>query len=144
MRIERSFRVSCQRLFDAWTRPAELKSWFGPPGCEVESVELDLRIGGNLAIVLRPAWGCPITISGTFQEIAAPSRLVFTWNIASSQGVCPTLIRIEFVGRSEGATVRLHQELLPDADTLEAQRRVIECCLDQLGAFLASSEDVRF
>jgi uncharacterized protein YndB with AHSA1/START domain len=40
-----------ERVFQAWTDPAQIVQWFGPDGFQVESLECDIRPGGRWRFV---------------------------------------------------------------------------------------------
>lgn len=78
--------VEIVRLFDApralvwkaWTDPKMLGEWFGPRGFTSTVTELDLRVGGNLRIVMHGPDGNDYPMKGIFREVRAPERLVFS------------------------------------------------------------------
>lgn len=71
--------ASAEEIFDAWTRPEELKSWFGPGGFQTIEAKVKAETGGPYRLVMRAPDGNLLTITGTFREIVRPSRLVYTW-----------------------------------------------------------------
>ena len=81
--------VTLTRLFDAprelvwraWTDPKHMAQWFGPRGFTA-TCELDVRVGGNLRIVMHGCDGNDYPMKGVFREVVPPARLVFT-NIAT-------------------------------------------------------------
>ena len=79
--VRRTVRASAERLFAAWTDPAELVRWWGPSGVRCTGAEIDLREGGGYRIGNRFEDGREIWIVGVFERIEAPRRLVFTWRL---------------------------------------------------------------
>ena len=73
----RTFAAPPARVFAAWTDPAQFGRWFGGAGTTVEDVSMDVRPGGarRARMVLD---GGDIPWRGTYQEVDAPYRLVFT------------------------------------------------------------------
>ena len=65
-------------VFKAWTDAKQLAQWWGPHGFTNPVCELDLRPGGALRIDMRAPDGTVYPMTGVFQEIAEPERLVFT------------------------------------------------------------------
>jgi uncharacterized protein YndB with AHSA1/START domain len=51
--ITRIFDAPRDLVFDAFTDPKHLMSWWGPNGCTVISCEADLRVGGTWCIAMR-------------------------------------------------------------------------------------------
>jgi uncharacterized protein YndB with AHSA1/START domain len=65
-------------VFAAWVQASQLAQWWGPRGFTNPVCDLDARPGGELRIVMRAPDGTEYPMRGTFREIAAPARLVFS------------------------------------------------------------------
>jgi len=76
---EATVDAAADDVFAAWTRPEELKQWFGPGGFQTVEAEVDLRLGGRYRIVMRAPDGSHLTITGSYREIQPGRRLVYTW-----------------------------------------------------------------
>ena len=79
--ITRVFGASRDLVWRAWTDPKHMAQWFGPRMFTSSVSELDVRVGGNLRIVMHGPDGNDYPMKGVFREVKAPERLVFT-NIA--------------------------------------------------------------
>lgn len=79
VRIEQVIDAPREEVFRAWTEPDQLKQWWGPGGYTTEYAEVDLRTGGRYLLVMKPPDGEPFHLAGTYREIVAPERLVYTW-----------------------------------------------------------------
>lgn len=78
--IRRHYAVAPQRVWQAWTEPQALIAWFGPGAPHsVTTAELDLRVGGRYHIVFHTPDGENHDVSGVYQEVDPPRRLVFSW-----------------------------------------------------------------
>src|SRR5665647_2162090 len=75
--ITRVFDAPRALVWQAWTDPKMMAQWFGPRGFTSTVPELDLRVGGALRIVMH-GHGNDYPMIGTFLEIVAPERLVFS------------------------------------------------------------------
>src|SRR5437763_14170154 len=55
VRVERTYDVPAERLFDAWTNPDVMRRWWhtGDSRWENTVAEVDLRVGGRLRTVMR-------------------------------------------------------------------------------------------
>lgn len=90
--LERSINASRERVWQAWTDPKEVAAWWGPQGVTIPTCEIDLRVGGELRIVmlagkeLGSLAGQRWPMQGTFTEVVAPERLVFTNNATDEAG----------------------------------------------------------
>jgi uncharacterized protein YndB with AHSA1/START domain len=65
-------------VFKAWTDPKQVAQWWGPRGFTNPVCELDVRPGGALRIDMRAPDGTVYPMTGVYQEIVEPERLVFT------------------------------------------------------------------
>jgi len=79
--VRKTIRANAERLFAAWTIPAQLKLWWGPQGVKCIEVEVDLRRGGRYRIANQLPDGNVLWITGEFEVIEAPRKLVYTWRI---------------------------------------------------------------
>jgi uncharacterized protein YndB with AHSA1/START domain len=78
MVITRVFDAPVERVFAAWTDPAQFAQWFGPHGMKNTLCEFDLRVGGIWRLQAE-GLGTRRALSGRYLEIDPPRRLVFTW-----------------------------------------------------------------
>ncbi len=66
-----------ERVFAAWTDPAQLTRWWGPSGFTSTFLEHDPRSGGVWRFVLHGPDGRDYKNHGVFTEMLAPRRIVF-------------------------------------------------------------------
>lgn len=91
---EEALEIIVSRVFDAprelvykiSTEPELVAQWWGPHKYEILVEEMDLRVGGRWRIINRAADGAEFTFYGEYQEIRAPSRLVYTFEFAGTPG----------------------------------------------------------
>src|SRR5260370_34853286 len=82
------------RVFDAprelvckvWTDPKHVAQWWGPQGITNLVCELDLRPGGAIRIHMRGPDGTVYPMTGVYQEVVQPERLVFTIAVLDANG----------------------------------------------------------
>jgi uncharacterized protein YndB with AHSA1/START domain len=75
----RLFDAPRAAVFEALTTPAAVQRWLtGPPGATMSVCEMDVRVGGAYRWTWENPDGTWMTAMGTFQDIAAPGRLVHT------------------------------------------------------------------
>jgi uncharacterized protein YndB with AHSA1/START domain len=65
-------------VFKMWTDPKHLAQWWGPHRFTNPVCELDVRPGGAIRIHMRGPDGTLYPMTGVYQEIVDPERLVFT------------------------------------------------------------------
>ena len=78
LHMSRVFDAPRERVYAAWTDPAQFAQWFGPEGVTTLECALDVRIGGAWRLVGQSARGRH-AISGKYLEATPPERLRFTW-----------------------------------------------------------------
>lgn len=137
--VRRAFDAPRDRVFRAWTDATELKQWFAPGELAVPRAEVDLRVGGRFRIAMAPADGDAWIVTGTYREIRAPERLVFSWQWAQPTEMDPgeTLVTVEFLARGAGTEVVLtHERLVSDEERRKHQEGWTGC-LENLATVLA-------
>jgi uncharacterized protein YndB with AHSA1/START domain len=79
IRMTRLFDAPRHLVFEAMTRPEHVRRWWGclGDGYSVPVCEIDFRPGGRWRFVNRHPKG-EAAFHGEYQEIAPPSRVVFT------------------------------------------------------------------
>lgn len=73
----RVFDAPCERVFAAFSDPAQLARWWGPEGFANTIQEFDLRDGGRWRIVMRSANGAEFDNESVFVDVVPPRRVVY-------------------------------------------------------------------
>lgn len=84
--ITRVYDAPRDLVFALWTDPKHLAEWWGPRGFTNPVCEADARAGGAIRIHMRAPDGRVYPMTGTFDEVAAPHRLVFTSGALADDG----------------------------------------------------------
>ena len=79
LKLVRRLPAKPEKVFRAFIDPKRLVRWWGPKGFTVPVCEIDVRPGGKWLTTMRSPDGTDHTVSGVYQEVSRPSRLVFTW-----------------------------------------------------------------
>jgi uncharacterized protein YndB with AHSA1/START domain len=110
LELKRVLEVPRERIFGAFTEPAELATWWGPQGFTTPEVDLDLRVGGRYRFTMQPPDGEPFHLSGEFRTIDAPSRLVFSfrWEEPDPDDRT-TVVTLSFLDVGEATELSLRQ-----------------------------------
>jgi len=144
--IERSYPVAPKRVFAAFADPAQKRRWFveGDHG-EVESYELDFRVGGKERVRVRFKPGTPVQGLACTNEISyldiIPSRRVVTASSMSVGERCisASLVTFEFLPSKTGTDlIFTHQgAFFEGADGPEMREGGWRELLDELAKELA-------
>ncbi len=107
--VEIDIEAPPERVFDAWTDPAQLAEWWGDDATyRTRDWSCDVRPGGR--------WHChgtaggkmegPWEVGGEYTVVERPSRLGFTW-VASWDGGRTTNVLVELAPAGSGTRLRL-------------------------------------
>lgn len=119
--IRKEFKFPGHRVFDAWTKPEHLKKWLFPgEGITLETVELTLQVGASYKFGYRDSEGLFQVVTGTFQHIEVPKKLVFSWmwNPPQPEAGVVSLVTVEFHDKDGGTELILIHEKLKDQESL--------------------------
>ncbi len=137
LQTKRTFRAPRERVFRAWTDRAELAQWFAPSE-EYSAVvpELELRVGGRYRVEMHHKGGKVHSVSGTYQEITPPEKVVFTWRWEGDASAEDSLVTVEFHDLGNSTEVTLTHERLPNPEERDKHAQGWNGCMDQLAKFL--------
>lgn len=116
IRISRYFSKSPYKVWQAWTDPKLVKSWFGSdPNGTVIDASLDVQIDGTFEVTFRNYDGSQFTCIGAYKEIEKYQRLVFTWTWKDRPEV-RELVTLVFQAEQNG-TLMIFEHANIDAST---------------------------
>jgi uncharacterized protein YndB with AHSA1/START domain len=132
LRIERSYRAPAQAVFDAWTSEEVLRRWFhAQHDWETSEAEVDLRVGGDLRVVMRnPHKDEEYGGGGRYTEVDPPKRLAFTW--IWDRDSRRTLIELDFEESDGTTTVRFTHSGLWDEEAVRDHEAGWTRCFENL------------
>jgi uncharacterized protein YndB with AHSA1/START domain len=78
LELTRVFDAPRELVFKMWTDPKRVAQWWGPRGFTNPVCELDVRPGGAIRIHMRGPDGTVYPMTGFYQEVVEPERIVFT------------------------------------------------------------------
>ena len=86
------------------------RSWWGPVGFSIPTIEFDPRVGGSYRIEMKPPEGDPFALIGEFHAVEPPERLLFgfIWEEPDPDDV-EMVAELFFEDRGESARVALRQ-----------------------------------
>ena len=110
VRATRRLRASPERVFAAWLDPTLARRWlFATATQPMELAEIDARVGGRFHVV-DAAHG--VEHAGTYLDIDAPSRLVFTLSL-ESEWKAITRVAVDIEQRRNGCAVTVVHHDVP-------------------------------
>jgi uncharacterized protein YndB with AHSA1/START domain len=139
LEISRLFNAPAARVFDAWLKREEWRSWIGPVGLNCEVPLLEPRVGGRYRIIMRLTDGRVIPVAGIFQSIDAPTTLAFTWG-AESDPTRHTLITLTLGEKEAKTDLKLRQEGFASVESRDIHVTGWNDALNKLAAYLATDE----
>lgn len=101
------------------------------------AAEVDLRIGGRYRIGNQLPNGEVLWISGEFELIEPPARLVYSWRVEQREGP-QERVTVQFETCQEGTLVVVTHERIADATLRERHEEGWRGCLDGLAEYLAT------
>jgi uncharacterized protein YndB with AHSA1/START domain len=139
LRIERTFDAPAQKVFDAWTSEEVMRRWWhAGHDWETTEAEVDLRIGGEVRVVMRdPHKDIEYGGGGRYTEIDPPSRLAFTWLWDDND--TRQLIEIDFEEIEGRTTVRFTHSGLWDEEAVRSHESGWGGAFDNLERALEAS-----
>jgi uncharacterized protein YndB with AHSA1/START domain len=129
VRFERTFPHAVTQVWDAISDPDRLAMWFPT------TVEFD-ELHAGAPITFRFAEDRYAPMSGTFREVSAPERLVFTWG--------DDVLTFELEERDSGGSCRLSFTVaLDSADKAARDAAGWDDCLDTLDTVVSGEAPER-
>lgn len=116
--LTRTFDAPRTLVWEAWTNPKMIQAWWGPKGVTNPTCVWEAKAQGNINIVmlageeLGPLKGQEWPMTGTFQEVQEPEKLVYTAHaIISGKPVLETLTTVIFEDESGKTKMIVHIEV---------------------------------
>jgi uncharacterized protein YndB with AHSA1/START domain len=128
--VTRTINGPARLVFEAWTKPEQLKQWWVPKsfGVSLLSCEADVRVGGKYRFVFSHGDSEPMAFFGRYTEVTPHSRLAWT-NEEAAEGGPVTTLNLE---EKAGKTLLVLHDLYPSKEALDAAMASGEkSCLDE-------------
>ncbi|HEY0637795.1 MAG TPA: SRPBCC domain-containing protein [Pseudonocardiaceae bacterium] len=117
-----------ERVFRAFTDPAELAAWFWPERFAT-SYRLDVREGGEY-VIRSDAMG--MGVRGRYLEVTPPTRLAMSWRWDGEEG--ETHVLVELAAEGDGTLVTVTHGANPSSATRDGHAQGWRDCLDRLAS----------
>jgi uncharacterized protein YndB with AHSA1/START domain len=138
--MRRQFNAPVERVYRAWTDPAQLSQWMGPgknATCDVET--FDLTPGGRYALAMRSSAGELFRTTGEFRDITPNERLSFTW-VWDHFPDQITLVTLTFHARDGGTSLTLKHTNFNNSEARDNHRSGWTGGFEKLDRLLATHE----
>lgn len=138
--LERDYPAAPERVFAAWSDPAQKARWFVGAGPDAAPMDLDFRVGGLERATGGRADGPVCAYEGCFRDIVPNERIVLT-NTMDIDGTraAVNLVTVLFTPTADGTRVTITDQgtyLRPDLDKPEWRETGTRDQLEALSAEL--------
>ena len=139
LEIKRLIKAPCDRVYAAWTDPAQLKQWFGPENVQTRELIADARAGGAFRWDLTNSDGEKMTMRGEYRELQPGKKIVFTWQWQDDEDWENhiSIVTVELSDRDGDTELRLTHGQLPNEASRDGHTRGWESALDKLAKFFS-------
>jgi uncharacterized protein YndB with AHSA1/START domain len=100
--ITRDFAAPRHLVYRAWTEPELIAQWWHANRGTVDSIEVDLRVGGHWRYVMTAHGGFEVAFHGEFREIVPDALLVTTESYEGAPDMAAALNTTTFIDLGEG------------------------------------------
>ena len=136
LEVRRIFKAPQRRVFEAWTRPDDLKQWAAPGPMSTPLAQVDLRVGGAYRIHMRSPDGSEHRVHGIYREVDPPRKLVYTWSWETDPDVQDSLVTVEFHDRGDSTEIVLRHEGFLTAAKRDRHSEGWAACLEKFGTIV--------
>lgn len=139
--INREIAAPRAAVFSAWTDPERAARWWAPRDFTLLSCSMDVRPGGQWHRRMRAPDGAVFVKRGTYREVTAPERLVFTYTTDYETGATDpeTVVHLTFTELAPRLTRLTLWHAGFDADILrDAHQGGWTSALERFAAFLST------
>lgn len=117
--IRRRINMPRSKVFDAFCTSEALVKWFSPsPSISIEILEFKFRDGGTFRICYYMPDGSKKGVRGTYDGIAPPDELSFTWvwDEPDPHAGLETHVKIQLLEKGDETEIILTHTKLPSED----------------------------
>ena len=138
LEIIRIINAPPDRVYAAWTDPAQLKEWWGPESARTRNFAADVRVGGKYRWDLTNQEGEEMSVFGEYRELVPGKKIVFTWKWDDDEiwENRTSIVIVELSDREGGTQLLLKHEQLPSEESRDRHNEGWNGVLDRLEKFL--------
>jgi uncharacterized protein YndB with AHSA1/START domain len=137
--ITRLLDATRERVWRAWSDPAEASRWLGPGGWTGTFKSADMSPGGSYTIEMKHEDGDEMVAEGRFREIVPLEKLVYTWAWRGEDGKPghETLVTVTFKSVGNKTELTLRHEGFESKESRDGHLGGWNGCFDKLDDVLA-------
>src|SRR2546423_10649214 len=134
LEIRRLIKAPRDRVYAAWTDPAQLKQWYGPEGVQTRDLVADVRVGGKYRWDITNSEGEEMTARGEYRELQPGRKIVFTWQWDDDEvwQDHTSIVTVELSDAPGGTELRLTHEQLPNEKSRDGHTEGWNSALNKL------------
>jgi uncharacterized protein YndB with AHSA1/START domain len=140
--LKRRLNAKPEKVYAAWTDPAQIVRWFGPDAGAVTKADMDVRVGGRYVVIFHTEDGEEHYVSGVYREVVPNERLQFTWAWRSTPER-ESLVTVQIRPDGDGTSLTLIHEQFFDEDARDRHAYGWTGSLDKLERLFANQEESR-
>jgi uncharacterized protein YndB with AHSA1/START domain len=139
LEIKRIIKASRDRVYAAWTDPAQLRQWFGPGKVQTRDLNAEPRVGGKFRWDLTNPEGEEMTCLGEYRDLQPGRKVVFTWQWQDDEDWEEhiSIVTVELDDCEGGTELHLTHELLPNEASRDGHTGGWNSALDKLEKFVS-------
>ncbi len=141
LEVKRLINAPRERVYAAWTDPAQLKQWFGPENVQTHDFIAEVRVGGKFRWDLTSSEGERMAVGGQYRELQPGKKVVFTWQWEDDEDWenHTSIVTIELSESGGGTELRLIHDQLPNEQSRDGHNEGWNSAIDKLEKFVASN-----
>ena len=129
--LKRRLKAPPEKVYEAWTQPAQMMRWWGGANETARTAETDLRVDGRFHVGFKGDNGEKHDVSGTYKEVVPNRKLVFSWAWRSTPER-ESQVTIDIKPDADGSILTLTHEQFFDEKARDDHERGWSFSLDQL------------
>jgi uncharacterized protein YndB with AHSA1/START domain len=129
--LKRRLKAPPEKVYEAWTQPAQMMRWWGGANETARTAETDLRVDGRFHVGFKGDNGEQHDVSGTYKEVVPNRKLVFSWAWRSTPER-ESQVTIDIKPDADGSILTLTHEQFFNEKARDDHERGWSFSLDQL------------
>ena len=137
--IKRTFAAPVERVYQAWTDPAQMAQWYRPNTRWYQSlIGIEPVPGGRYDVTMRHSDGDEVRMVGRYGDVVPNKCLSFTltW-LDDAAGKVETLVTVEFRAVPEGTELTFTHDRQTDLEAVQSTSEGWTGFMEMLESYLA-------